>query len=130
MEVRRRVLASAPNHDDPIDARLGAPDFARPAKDLAHACPSAWQREHGEGLALRIAAGTVTLYTLAILYLHLTAPFYCSAKGTYLAAATPFFAVLAAAGFAELARARWVHAALTAALVCWVANVVATYWVV
>ena len=83
-----------------------------------------------EGLALRIAAGTVTLYTLAILYLHLTAPFYCSAKGTYLAAATPFFAVLAAAGFAELARARWVHAALTAALVCWVANVVATYWVV
>jgi Dolichyl-phosphate-mannose-protein mannosyltransferase len=76
-----------------------------------------------------LAAGTIALYVLATLYHHLMVPFYCAVKGSYLAAATPFFAVLAAAGYAELARARWLGAAVAAGLVCWAANVIATYWV-
>jgi hypothetical protein len=37
--------------------------------------------------------------------------------------------VLAAAGYGELARSRYASAALGAALVCWAANAIATYWV-
>jgi Dolichyl-phosphate-mannose-protein mannosyltransferase len=84
----------------------------------------------GERHAERLAAGTVALYLTAILYLHLIAPFYCAAKASYAAAATPLFGVLAASGYAELAGVRWVRAVIAAALVCWAANVVATYWVI
>lgn len=86
--------------------------------------------QRGERYAERLAAGTVALYLTAILYLHLTAPFYCIAKASYAAAATPLFAVLATSGYAQLARVRWASAAVTAALVCWAANVVATYWTI
>jgi hypothetical protein len=80
-------------------------------------------------LALRIAAGSVALYMVAILYLHLTVPFYCIAKASYLAATTPLLAVLVAAGFGSIGRARWVRALAAGALACWAVNVVATYWV-
>jgi hypothetical protein len=80
-------------------------------------------------LAERLAAGTVALYLAAILYLHLTVPFYCIGKASYLAATTPFLAMLAASGLAELGRVRWARAGISAALVCWAANAIATYWV-
>jgi hypothetical protein len=80
--------------------------------------------------AERLALGTVALYVAAVLYLHIAVPMYCIGKGSYLAATTPLFAVLAASGHAELGRARWARAALGAALACWAANVIATYWVV
>lgn len=80
-------------------------------------------------LALRIAAGSVVLYVAAILYLHLTVPFYCIAKASYLAATTPLLAVLAAAGLECVGRARWARAFGAAALACWAVNVLATYWV-
>lgn len=81
-------------------------------------------------LAERLAAGTVALYLAAILYLHLTVPFYCVAKGSYLAATTPLLAVLAASGFEAIGRSPWARGIAVSALVCWAANVVATYWVV
>jgi len=81
-------------------------------------------------LCQRIALGTVALYLCAVLYLHLTVPYYCISKASYLAATTPLLAVLAAGGFSWFARVPALRAVGTAALVCWAANVVAAYWVV
>jgi hypothetical protein len=80
-------------------------------------------------LAERVAAGTLALYLAAVLYLHLIAPFYCTAKGSYFAATTPLLAVLLASGFGALARAPVLRVLCEGALACWAANVAATYWV-
>ena len=77
-------------------------------------------RGRGHGRALDLAA---------ILYFHLTVPFYCVTKASYLAATTPLLAVLAASGYEAVSRARWARGLAVSALVCWAANVVATYWV-
>lgn len=81
-------------------------------------------------LAERAAVGAIALYLAAVLYLHLTAPFYCAAKGSYFAAATPLFAVLLASGYGALDRVPALRAPCAGVLVCWAANIAATYWVV
>jgi hypothetical protein len=109
-------------------AWLGAvPSLALALGALRALCPA--RGAPAQQVALRVAAGSVALYVAAILYLHLTVPFYCIAKASYLAATTPLLAVLAATGLESVGRARWARALAAGALACWAGNVVATYWV-
>jgi hypothetical protein len=77
-----------------------------------------WQPEAiRRGLVL--ATGLIALYLTATLSLYLQVPIYAAAKATQLLGLTPCFAVLGAAGYELLGRARVVRPALYGATACW-----------
>ena len=75
------------------------------------------------------AAACIACYIAALVYLNLRAPFYCVAKASYLVAATPCLAVLAAAGFDRLTRNPALRPAVYGAFACWAVSVYASFFV-
>ena len=68
---------------------------------------------------LVLSAGLVALYLTATLSLYLQVPIYAAAKATQLLGLTPCFAVLGAAGYEVLGRARALRPLLYGATACW-----------
>ena len=71
----------------------------------------------------------IACYVAALVYLNLRAPFYCVAKASYLIAATPCFAVLAAAGFDRITRIPMIRPAVYGAFACWAVGAYAAFFV-
>jgi hypothetical protein len=69
--------------------------------------------------ALALATGLVALYLAATVTLYLQVPIFAAAKATQLLGLTPCFAILGAAGYEVLGRARLVRPALYGATACW-----------
>jgi 4-amino-4-deoxy-L-arabinose transferase-like glycosyltransferase len=66
-----------------------------------------------------LSTGLVALYLGATVSLYLQVPIYSAAKATQLLGLTPCFAVLGAAGFGILGRARALRPLLYGAMACW-----------
>jgi hypothetical protein len=75
------------------------------------------------------AVSCVALYLGAVLALNIQVPYYCVAKASYLAAATPCLAVLGAAGFDWLTRNRLLRSVVLGLLSCWAVSAYAGYFV-
>lgn len=84
--------------------------------------------EKEEGLLF--SGAVVLLYLGAIAFVWLRLPVYSAGKASYMLAATPCLALLAASGFDVLMKNRAAKAALYAALACWAVAVFAAYFVV
>jgi len=95
----------------------------------------AWMPATEEGASftfrsLRLSTICVGTYLAAILYMNATVTFYCVAKSSYMAAATPALAVLVAGGAAPLTRLPAARAAVVGALCCFAACAYAAFFVV
>ena len=70
-----------------------------------------------DGIAL--AAGTVILYLVALLWVSLEVPIYSTMKASYTLGLLPCYGVLAAAGFDALPRRAWLRVPVAAGLASW-----------
>jgi hypothetical protein len=79
--------------------------------------------------AERFSVACIACYVGAIVYLNVSAPMYCVAKASYLAATTPCLAVLAASGFDRFTRDRRLRPAVCGGFACWTVGAYAAYFV-
>ncbi len=80
-------------------------------------------------LGVRFALGCVAVYVSALLLMFLDVPVYAVGKATYTLGVTPCYAVLAVAGFEQLAGVPRVRAAFQAGMACWAMAAYAAYFV-
>lgn len=72
----------------------------------------------------------VAFYIAAIAYMHLTIPYYCLTKASYLAALIPCFAVLAAFGFRVITCNPLITACVWGWMACWTLSAYASFFIV
>ena len=80
-------------------------------------------------VGLRFALGCVAVYVGALLVMFLDVPVYAVGKATYTLGVTPCYALLAVAGFEQVARIRVARAVFQAGLACWAMAAYAAYFV-